>query len=232
MLFRSPIRGTGSVIVDGTAAVYMNGANTYTGATTVRTGLLGGAGSNAGAVIVDSGATIAPGTPDDATAILTVGSLSLGAGSLARMEIGGTSAGTFDQIVSAGNIGFGPTGGNLTIDFLSGGFATGDLWQLFSGGSFSGHLNSVTATGVYGELSFAYLGNGEWRATGGSLANGQSLSFYENDSQAWNGRFRAGQLVVVPEPSAVVLAGLGLFIAGFRHWSRRRAARSGDATAA
>jgi autotransporter-associated beta strand protein len=226
------IRGTGAVVVDGTATVYFNGANTYTGATTVRTGLLGGSGSIAGAVTVESGATIAPGNPSDTTGILSVGSLELAAGSLASMQISGTGAGAFDQIVSAGNVNFGPTGGNLTIDFLSGGFATGDLWQLFSGSSFSGHLSSVSATGAFGQLSFNYLGNGEWKATGGSLADGQSLSFYENNDQAANGRFMAGQLVVVPEPSAVVIAGIGVLLAGYRHWSQRRATRNGEKTPA
>ncbi|MFM8803448.1 MAG: PEP-CTERM sorting domain-containing protein [Planctomycetia bacterium] len=227
-----PIRGTGSVIVDGTSTVYMNGANTYTGPTTVRTGLLGGTGSIAGAVIVESGATIAPGDPADATGILTVGSLQLAAGSLAALEISGTAAGAFDRIVSSGNVDFGAlpgSGGNLTIDFLSSGFNNGDSWQLFSGSSFSGHLSSVTAKGVFGTLVFTFIGNGEWKATGGPLADGQSMSFYETSANALNGLFNAGQLVVVPEPSAIVIASIGLGLAGYRQWRRRRVNRVPDA---
>ena len=224
------IAGTGSVIVDGTASVYLNGVNTYSGATTVRSGMLGGHGTIAGAVAVESGATIAPGSLADSTGTLSVGSLQLAAGAFASMQIGGTSVGTFDQITSIANVDFGPTpmGGNLAIDFMTGGFATGDSWQLFSGASFSGHLNSVSATGAYGTLEFTYRGNGEWNATSGLLAAGQSFSFYENSNQAFRGRFTAGQLVVVPEPSAFVIAGAGLFIAGCYHLKRRRRARSSD----
>jgi hypothetical protein len=42
----------------------------------------------------------------------------------------------------------------------------------------------------------------------------------------------AGQLVVVPEPSAVVIAGIGVLLAGYRHWSQRRATRNGEKTPA
>jgi fibronectin-binding autotransporter adhesin len=223
------IGGTGAVVVDGTATVYFNGANTYTGATTVRSGLLGGSGSIAGAVTVESGATIAPGNLADTTGTLTVGSLELAAGSLAAMQIGGTSAGTFDQIVSAGNVNFGAiTGGNLTIDFLSDGFTNGNFWQLFNASSFTGHLSSVTATGTFGTLAFSYLGDGEWKATGGPLADGQSMSFYENNIHAFGSQFTAGQLVVVPEPSAFVIAGIGVALAGYRRWNQRRTNRTGD----
>ena len=224
------IRGTGSVIVDGTASVYLNGVNTYSGATTVRSGLLGGHGTIAGAVAVESGATIAPGSLADPIGTLSVGSLQLAAGAFASMQIGGTSVGTFDQIASSGNVDFGPlaNGGNLAIDFTASGFTTGDSWQLFSGSSFSGHLSSVSATGAYGTLAFTYLGNGEWSATSNALAAGQSFSFYENSNQIFRGRFTAGQLVVVPEPSAFVIAGAGLFIAGCYHLKRRRWARDSD----
>ena len=224
------IRGTGSVIVDGTASVYLNGVNTYSGATTVQSGMLGGHGTIAGAVAVESGATIAPGSLADPTGTLSVGSLQLAAGAFASMQIGGTSVGTFDQIASSGNVDFGPlaNGGNLAIDFTASGFTTGDSWQLFSGSSFSGHLSSVSATGAYGTLAFTYLGNGEWSATSNALAAGQSFSFYENSNQIFRGRFTAGQLVVVPEPSAFVIAGAGLFIAGCYHLKRRRWARDSD----
>jgi hypothetical protein len=115
-------------------------------------------------------------------------------------------------------------GGSLAIDFTTGGFADFDVWQLFSGSSHSGTFSAVSATGAYGELTFNYLGDGEWQATGGSLGVGQSLSFYEDNSHAIGTRYQAGQLVLVPEPSTIVFAGIGLFVAGWRSWSRRRAA--------
>jgi hypothetical protein len=48
------------------------------------------------------------------------------------------------------------------------------------------------------------------------------MSFYENGNHAFNGMFLAGQLVVVPEPSALILAGVGVFLAGYRSLKRRR----------
>jgi autotransporter-associated beta strand protein len=225
------ISGTGDVIVDGASAVYMNGVNSSTGATTVRAGTLGGNGSIAGAVAVNNGATISPGSAANTYGALGVGSLQLNSGATADMAISGTASGLYDQIVSLGSVTY---GGALALDFASGGFANFDVWQLFSGSSHSGHFSSVTASGSYGDLTFNYLGDGEWQATGGSLAVGQSLSFYEDNSHVIGTRYQAGQLVLVPEPSTVVFAGIGLFVAGWRAWSQRRAgrrSRNGMATA-
>jgi fibronectin-binding autotransporter adhesin len=214
------ITGTGDVIVDGPTAVYLNGVNSSTGATTVRAGTLAGNGSIAGAVTVESGAFISPGSAVNTTGALGVGSLQLDSGATANMAISGTGVGLYDQIVAANNVNY---GGSLAIDFTTGGFADFDVWQLFSGSSHSGNFSSVSATGAYGNLTFNYLGDGEWQATGGLLATGQSLSFYEDNTHAIGTRYQAGQLVLVPEPSTVVFAGIGLFFAGWRSWSRRRA---------
>jgi autotransporter-associated beta strand protein len=225
------IRGSGSVVVDGGASVYLNGANTYTGSTTVQSGVLGGNGSIAGAVTVQNGAFLTPGSAANTTGALGVGSLQLDFGATAAMSISGTSASLYDQVVALGNVNY---GGNLAIDFTTGGFANFDVWQLFSGSSFSGNFSFITATGSYGSLAFKDLGTGEWQATGGSLGEGQSLSFYVDNSHAVGDKYKAGQLVVVPEPSTIVFAGIGLFVMGWRRLAkRRRAARSAlDAVAA
>ena len=225
------ISGAGSVIVNGTATVYLNGANTYSGTTTVQSGVLGGNGTIAGAVTVQNGAFLTPGSAANTTGALGVGSLQLDSGATAAMTISGTAVGLYDQVVALGNVNY---GGNLTIDFTTGGFANFDVWQLFSQGSFSGNFSSITATGSYGSLTFNDLGTGEWQATGGSLGEGQSLSFYVDNTHAIGDRYKAGQLVVVPEPSTIVFAGIGLFVMGWRRLAkRRRAARSAlDAVAA
>jgi len=216
------ISGTGDVIVDGVSTLYLNGRNASTGATTVRAGALGGNGTIVGAVTVESGAIISPGNAANTFGALGVGSLQLNSGAIAQMAISGTAAGLYDQVVSLGNVSY---GGALAIDFASGGFKNFDVWQLFSGTSHSGHFLSVAASGAYSDLNFIYQGGGEWRATGGLLADGQSLSFYEDNSHAFGSRYQAGQLVLVPEPSAIVFAGIGLFAAGWRSWAQRRAKR-------
>jgi autotransporter-associated beta strand protein len=220
------ISGAGSVIVDGTATVYLNGANTYSGTTTVQSGVLGGNGTIAGAVTVQSGAFLTPGSAANTTGALGVGSLQLDSGATAAMAISGTAAGLYDQVVALGNVNY---GGNLAIDFTTASFANFDVWQLFSGTSFSGNFSSVTATGSFGSLTFNDLGTGEWQATGGSLGEGQSLSFYVDNTHAIGDRYKAGQLVLVPEPSTIVFAGIGLFVMGWQRLARRRrAAQSSD----
>jgi fibronectin-binding autotransporter adhesin len=217
------ISGTGSVVVNGSASVYLNGVNTYTGSTTVESGVLGGSGTIAGDVTVQSGAFLTPGSAANTTGALSVGSLQLDSGATAAMAISGTAAGLYDQVVALGNVNF---GGNLALDFTTASFANFDVWQLFSGSSFSGNFSSVTATGSFGELTFNDLGTGEWQATGGLLGEGQSLSFYVDSSQAIGGRYQAGQLVLVPEPSTIVFAGIGLAVMGWRRWSKRRSLES------
>ena len=227
------IGGSGTVTVDGDgASVYLNGANTYTGATTVLTGTLGGSGTLVSDVTVKTGATITPGSAANTTGALGVGALVLESGATAAMSISGTSIGLFDQIVAVNNVTY---GGTLAIDFTTDAFANFDAWQLFSGAGHDGHFSSVVATGpgAFSNLTFSYLGDGEWQATGGSLADGQTLSFYENNHHALGGKYLAGQLILVPEPSAIVGAGIGLLVVGWRRWSKRRGGRrSGDSIAA
>jgi hypothetical protein len=92
------------------------------------------------------------------------------------------------------------------------------VWQLFSGTSFTGNLSSFGITGAYGTPTFTYA-DGEWSA---DLGGGNSMHFYENDSHAIGDRYRAGQLVVVPEPSAYAMALVGLAFGGWRMMQRRR----------
>jgi autotransporter-associated beta strand protein len=214
------IRGTGSVVVSGSSAVYLNALNTYTGLTSVNAGTLGGNGTVAGTVAVNNGGTLSPGASADTYGTLSVGALDLNSGAVAALGISGTASGTYDQVVSSGLVDF---AGSLSIDFATGGFATGDHWQLFSGSSFTGHFDSVATTGVYSGVSWSYLGSGRWQGTGGALGAGQSLLFFEDNSNAVDGMFTAGQLAVVPEPATSLLAGVGIFVVACGGWRRRRA---------
>ena len=211
--------GTGDVLIAGSSTVYMNGVNSSTGSTTVRSGALGGDGSIAGIVTIETGAILTPGNAANTTGTLDVGGLQLNSGATAAMTIGGTASGLYDQVVALNNVAF---GGNLAVEFTANGFANYDSWQLFSGSSFSGGFASVTAFGSYGNLVFSYLGSGEWQA---DLGGGQTASFYEDNSNAIGGRYVAGQLIVVPEPSTIAAAGIGLALVGLRRLLRRRAER-------
>ena len=214
------IRGSGSIVVNGNSIVYLDAVNTYTGSTTVQSGTLAGLGTIPGAVTVNAGGAIAPGNPADATGTLSIGSLDLLAGSRATMTIGGTGTGLFDQLLATTSVGY---GGTMAIDFSQGGFSVDDSWQLFSAVSHSGHFSSVTASGAYGNLTFSYVGKGVWSGTGGSLAAGQRLWFFEQSiaKDMHGNQYQAGELVLVPEPSTVVIAGIGMFIAGWHQWRRR-----------
>jgi autotransporter-associated beta strand protein len=210
------IGGNGSVVIDGVSVAFLNAANTYIGPTTVQSGTLGGDGSVLGLVTVQSGAAISPGSAVDTYGSFGVGSLQLNSGATAVLSIGGTSASLYDQIVATSLVTY---GGTLSIDFKTSGFAIGDSWQLFSSGSSTGNFTSVAASGAYGPLSFILEEDtGVWAAQGGSLGEGETLLFFTKDAFGYT----SGQLVLVPEPSAIVMAGLGLVYVGMRFTRRRR----------
>jgi autotransporter-associated beta strand protein len=211
------IDGSGSVVINGDSTAYLNAINTYTGPTTVQSGTLGGDGSVTGLVTVNSGAAISPGSALDTYGTFGVGSLQLDAGAIAALAIGGTSASLYDQIVATSSVTY---GGSLNIDFDTNGFLRGDHWQLFTAPSSSGNFATISASGAYGNLVFNYAGNGAWVAEGGSLGAGDSLLFFTADVYG----FKSGELVMVPEPSAIAIAGVGIVLIGVRYSRRRKTA--------
>jgi len=229
------ISGTGAVTKQGAGTLTLSGTSNYTGATAVNggsllvngrlgntavavnaSGLLSGSGTILGDVTVASSGTMSPG---NSPGVLTVGSLSLLAGSTTLMEITGTSAGfDYDQIVATNNIAY---GGLLQLT-MSGSYANDTVFQLFQSVSKSGDFSSLTMAGgssPYAGLTFGAIGTGGYGAdawvsnwTTPSAPNGQRLVFYQNN----------GTLVVVPEPSTYAMALAGLAFGGWQMWRRRR----------
>jgi hypothetical protein len=219
----------------------LKGINTYTGATTVAsggnllmdgvvsgsstttsTGYLGGSGTFGGQVSILSG-TLAPGGTSTSSVItdsigkLTVGSLSLGAPATTAMTITGSTSGLYDQLLGSSTLNY---GGTLALTMnTQASYDDFTTFNLFSGfTSTSGGLDGITlnAAGTdFAGLTFTQDGStGDWYT--GWIANGgdgQQLKFSQS----------TGTLTVVPEPSTIVFAGIGLAMFGWSTWTRRRA---------
>jgi len=188
-------------------ALLVNGRLAADSAVTVNSGaLLGGSGSILGSVTVLAGGTFSPGNSPE---LLSVGSLSLAGTTL--MEIDGVSprggTGGYDATNVTGSLTY---GGSLLIDFGAGitsALANNTTFDLFNFGSYTSVFSSITTAAdgsFYGGLSFASTGGGDkWTAT--------------KDSQTIEFTHSTGNLVIVPEPAAISLIGIGVAAAA---WAR------------
>ncbi len=220
------LSGSGGLTKAGNGTFTISGTSSYTGATAVdggrllvngqlgntavavnAAGLLGGSGTILGDVTVNSSGTVSPG---NSPGVLTVGSLSLLGGSHTLMEITGTSASLYDQIVGTGAGGL-TYGGTLDL-VMSGSYADQTTFHLFSNfSSTNGNFTAVAleAAGEYAGLTFSDVG-GVWTSTW--TANHQRLVFSTT----------SGDLVVVPEPSTYAMVLAGLACGGWQMFRRRR----------
>ena len=141
----------------GTGTLTLTGANTYPGLTKVDGGTLvmngttpgaaevnsgatlKGTGSIGGIVTLNSGGTLAPGA---SPGTITIGGLSMNAGSALVVEIGGTTPGSeYDRIQSAGALAL---AGTLQVSLYNGFTpSAGQSFDLLNWGSTSGTFSSI-----------------------------------------------------------------------------------------
>lgn len=215
--FGGTIVGTGGLVKVGTGTQTLTGASTYTGPTEVHLGtlLINGSLAAASAVSVNNGGTLGGsgvigglvttgGTesviaPGNSPGMLTLaGGLDATAGVKFVFELGTTS----DVLNLGSGILTGSSFANgMVFDFAnSGGLVVGTAYTLITFGSSIG-LD-------YGDLTANLLPSGYTLDT----------SFGTNGFQI-NGNSLQVQFAVVPEPSAMVMVGVGM---GFCLWNARR----------
>jgi hypothetical protein len=112
--------------------------------TVANSATLGGRGVVRGAVTIQSGGTLAPGTGSDSIGTLTVNnSVTLQAGSFTRMRIGKSPSANSDLLRLSGTSSVLTCGGTLVLTNLSGTVTVGDSFTLFSATSYAGAFSSI-----------------------------------------------------------------------------------------
>ncbi len=209
---------SGNLIIDGASVevnviastgstVSLNQSPSFTNLT------IGAGGALAGLPTRDSGTFFSAGSTGDlelknaSTTTFAVAGIAPGAGD------GGTD---YDQFAAEGAVKF---GGTLNVDWAQVGSSTFDSWttfNLFDGATYVGNFSTVSLAGnvaPYSGLTFSQFGT-EWSTQPFVGQGGQSqwLVF----------QAQSGNLVVVPEPSTIVFAGLGVAMSGWTMWKKRR----------
>jgi autotransporter-associated beta strand protein len=236
--FAAAISGTGSFTKSGAGNLILAGTSSYTGATTVSAGRLsvngalgnspvmvlaaaelGGSGSIGGPVSVASGGTLSPG---NSIASLAAGATSFASGATFEYEVDSTNLGALstaaDLLVANGNLDI-ASGSLLTFTDLNltpNAFV--DYTTIFAlinySGNWNGGLFTYNGTALADGSRFL-VGDQQWeidynRTSPTGLANFTSDYLPES-------RFVA--ITAVPEPSALVLLGIGGVLAC---WAARR----------
>jgi autotransporter-associated beta strand protein len=160
LLLSGPISGDSNFVKSGSATLILGGSNTFTGKLTISDGplfvnspgvlsagstvavnaggTLGGNGTLNGAVTINPGGMLAPGT--NAIGLLHINNaLTLAAGSRTVMEISKT-LGTSDAVVGLASVSY---SGTLTIINLGGTLVAGDHFKLFDAAGYSGGFATI-----------------------------------------------------------------------------------------
>lgn len=152
--FAATIGGTGAVTKNGTGILILNGANTYSGTTTINTGTLQAGNSDA----VGTGALTNNATLDVGTTDLTVGGVyTQAAGS--TLKLAANSSSSFGKITSAGNAAV--VAAASTVDVTVGGYIPNNstLTIIDTGGSGIGNTPAtITSSNSFVTFSGAISG--------------------------------------------------------------------------
>jgi autotransporter-associated beta strand protein len=220
----SVIAGSGSVTKSGVGSLALTNANTFTGGTTVSAGTLEAAAADAlggtSTIAVNSGGTLLLSNTGTTDRINDAATVTLGGGTIAFSGnvTEGSSPGTGALTLTASSI----------IDFASGSsvinFGASQLATWTGGATLSIYnWGGLTTGGGNDQLLF---GIGDTALTSAQL---DQISFYSGAGTGFlgTGAFvgSLGEVVPVPEPSAVLVA-LGMFgLAGWREGRRSQAHR-------
>jgi autotransporter-associated beta strand protein len=177
-----PITGVGLIKL-GSGKLALNGPGSLSGGTTVSAGTLlvnndwtgtavgvsagatlGGTGTIHGAVTINNGGTLAPGSSIGKLTISN--SVTLTSTSTALIEINAGSL-ACDQVVGADTITF---SGTLTVVNTGGTLASGQGFPLFSANSYAGNFSATNLPALSGGLQW------NWDPTTGILSVGQSVA--------------------------------------------------------
>jgi autotransporter-associated beta strand protein len=209
----------------GVGILELSGSNSYTGPTTVSAGsllvngllqtsavtvrsggLLGGAGT-LGSVSILSGGTFAPG---NSPGLLTAGTLSLAGTTVMEIDAAGTRGTAYDATNVTSQLTY---GGALNLVFAAGissPLPDNTTFNLFDFGSYTSTFSTITTSGgYYGGQTLVDSGDGD---TYTAAVGSQTLEFTHS----------TGNLVIVPEPAAVALAGIASAAAALALLRRRR----------
>jgi len=216
--------------VSGTQSLFFDPANGQNLANVVISGAtVTGDGSSSTNLSITSGSYVGNGTFQNVTNSSGVADLSnnsvLSTTSFTQTAGGTTLMNANSDLTSSTVFGNFELGGSLSLDGSGLGsslYAYGTTWSLFSGANYTG--GSASPLNDASNFSAFALANSPSSPYNGTFTKyGQEwISPQASDGTYLVFQAASGNLVVVPEPSTMVFAGLGVAMSGWTMWKKRR----------